>query len=241
MGNLYTSGDYNIINTTYHEEDSSFKAKNFINILKKNNFDSKKIKTIVDVGCGAGEILKILEKIKIFDGKFIGYDINPEAIKIAEKKKNISLEFICGDFLTLNSKNISDLIICADVYEHIENYIDFLKKLNDKSNYFLFNIPLDISFRSLLNKKIITENFNKVGHLHFFNKQIALLVLDYCGFKIIDSIYAKNYLEHSNKNTIKKKIFSLPVRLVDTINEDLSATIFGGYSLVVLAQSKNYL
>lgn len=241
MKKFYTSGEYNENNPSYHIEDSTFKAKNFINILKKNNFDLTKVKSIVDVGCGVGGILKILENKKLFQGEFFGYDINPDAIKEAKKNESINLKFYNENFFDSQSYGNSDLIICADVYEHIENYIDFLKKLNSKGKYFLFNIPLDISFRSLLNKKIIFENYSKVGHLHFFNKQISLMLLDYCGYEIVDNIYAKNFLNHTQKNNIKKILYTLPVKIVDMLNEDLSATIFGGYSLVVLAKNKSFI
>ena len=40
------------------------------------------------------------------------------------------------------------------------------------------------------------------------------------------------------KNTIKQLVYSIPFKIIDSINEDLSASIFGGYSLVVLAKSK---
>ena len=218
--NLYTSSKYLKKNPTYHSEDSLYKYNNFIKILKKNNFTFKKVKKIIDIGCGVGEILKYLKKNKLFfRSDFIGYDVNKYAIKIA--KKNSSIKFICKDYIKFPKNKKSDLLICADVFEHIDNDVNFLKKLLNQSKYFLFNIPLDISLISLIRKNIFRQKFNDVGHIHFYSKYSILLKLEYC----------------SQKEFSIKKFLILPFQfLLDLINEDLACAIFGGYSLVVMAK-----
>ena len=52
---IYTNGYYLEKNPTWHVEDSSWKAKNIIKMMKRNNIVPK---TICEVGCGAGEILR---------------------------------------------------------------------------------------------------------------------------------------------------------------------------------------
>jgi hypothetical protein len=113
-----------------------------------------------------------------------------------------------------------------------------LKKLLNQSKYFLFNIPLDISLISLIRKNIFRQKFNDVGHIHFYSKYSILLQLEYCGYQIIDNIYAKNRLEYFSKKKFSIKSFLiLPFQfLFDLINEDLACAIFGGYSLVVMAK-----
>lgn len=238
---FYTSNKYWEKNPSYHSEDSFFKSKNFIKILKKNKFDASKIKNIVDVGCGLGGILKEIEKSKFFseNTKFFGFDINEKVIQEANKNKEKSLNFFCDNFLNSKSFSEADLIICSDVFEHIQDYVGFLKKLSSRSKYFLFNIPLDISVRSILSDNLIKYNFENVGHLHFFNENISKLVLSYCGFDIIDTFYAKNFLNHSKKDTIKKVIGYLPAKFIDLISERFASKFIGGYSLVCLAKSNN--
>jgi len=238
MKDFYASNKYTELNPDYHVEDSQFKSKNFINILKKNNFEFQKVKNIIDVGCGAGKILKTMQETKLFNKKtkFSGFDVNKKIIDLANKESNENLNFYNNDFFKTDLYKSADLILCADVYEHIEDYIGFLKKLLIGGKFFLFNIPLDISFRSILFDKVIQSNFKKVGHIHFFNKNIAKILLEYSNYKIISTVYAKNYLE-IKKKSIKQKILSVPIKAVDFINEDLSASLFGGYSLVVLAKS----
>ncbi|MDC0616159.1 class I SAM-dependent methyltransferase [Candidatus Pelagibacter sp.] len=179
-----------------------------------------------------------MKQEKIFDANYFGYDINADAIKIAKNLKKIS--FFNKDFLSSKEFNKTDLILCADVFEHVDCDITFLKDILSRGKYFLFNVPLDISIRSLLNNNLISETFNNVGHIHFYNKQIILLLLKYCGYDVIDSLYAKNFLEHSKKKSFKKILFSIPMFILDKFNEDLAATIFGGYSLTVLCKNPNY-
>ena len=238
---LYTSNEYWGKNPSYHSEDSFFKSKNFIKILKKNRFDISEIKNIVDIGCGLGGILKEIEKSKFFSEKtkFFGFDINEKVIEEANRNKEKSLSFFCENFFNSKSLSEADLIICADVFEHIQDYVGFLKNLSSYSKYFLFNIPLDISVRSILSDNFIKYNFENVGHLHFFNENISKLILNYCNFEIIDTVYAKNFLNHSKKDSIKKAIGYLPAKFIDLISERFASKIVGGYSLVCLAKSKN--
>ena len=49
-------------NHSYHMEDSGFKWKNFLNILKKSNLNFDKIKSITEIGCGGGQILQEAKK-----------------------------------------------------------------------------------------------------------------------------------------------------------------------------------
>ena len=85
-------------------------------------------------------LLKNIEKIE-------GWDINPSAIDLAQQKYP-EISFINRDLL--DTKNNYDLMICADVFEHVENSYNFLRELNKKSKYCLFNIPLELSLLTML-------------------------------------------------------------------------------------------
>jgi hypothetical protein len=74
-----------------------------------------------------------------------------------------------------------------------------------------------MSFISLIRKKFFNKKFNDVGHIHFYSKYSILLKIEYCGFKIVDKIYAKNRLEHfSIKEFSIKKFLIIPGALTPT-------------------------
>ena len=236
--NRYISGDYTKKNHSYHSEDSQYKWNNFANILYSSNLNFRNVETIIDIGCGAGQILIDANKSNLFNNKtiFKGYDINPDAINLA-KKNSDKVSFFNQDFLNLENEK-GDLIIAADVFEHIQDKYDFLSKLKNKGNFFLFNIPLEISLFSMIRKKnIFKHSFDNVGHLHFYTKRTALLTLENSGFKILNFNLVNNRFEDFKKN---KKIYSLiiniPQYIVEKLSKTLSSSIFGGYSLVVLAK-----
>tara|TARA_B100001093_G_scaffold511838_1_gene580598 strand:+ start:3509 stop:4234 length:726 start_codon:yes stop_codon:yes gene_type:complete len=235
---IYSSGEYITKNHSYHTEDSFFKWSNFKNILKKSNFNFEKIKSILEIGCGAGQIISNAKKSGLFNNSsYVGYDINPDAIKLAKELDN-SIKFINEDFLKKDDYSSCDLILAADVFEHIENSYHFLKKLREKGNFFLFNIPLEISCFSLIRKKNIFKNsYDGVGHLHFYNKETALITLNHCGYEVINFKYAKNrFHEIKNKKDILRFFAFFPQYFLDKFSEDFASSIFGGYSLVVLAK-----
>ena len=55
---MYQSGEYVEKNPTYHVEDSSWKAEQIVRMMKQNQLQPR---TVCEVGCGAGEILRQLQ------------------------------------------------------------------------------------------------------------------------------------------------------------------------------------
>ena len=110
-------------------------------VIKKNNF------SLIDFGCGDGEIVKYLNKNKIKVKSYYGYDISEEMIKVA-KKKYISnnIKF----FNTAKFKKKSDYIISSGLFnvklsnpnkswlKYILKNIDKMDKYSKKG--FAFNI-----------------------------------------------------------------------------------------------------
>ena len=242
MSNIYLSGEYTKRNSSYHVEDSAYKWNNFQKIIVKSGINLKSFKNVVEVGCGSGQIISNAKKSTLFNKcNFVGYDINPDAINIA-KKLDETISFTNKDFFDSDLFGKTDLLICADVFEHIENSHEFLRKLANGSKYLLFNIPLDISLLSLLRQENIFSKFYKtLGHLHFYSKKTALLILEHSGINIIDHSYAKFRLSNFPKGslTIKKILSILLQKIIDLFSEDLACVLLGGYSLVVLAEKKS--
>ncbi len=76
----------------------------------------------------------------------------------------------------------------VDVFEHVEDYIGFLRKVARLARYGIFHIPLDISVQSIL-RDLPMNNRRTAGHLHYFMKDTALATLDYAGLEILDWFY----------------------------------------------------
>lgn len=236
---IYKSGEYTNKNPDYHSEDSPWKWSNFQKVLEKNKdkFNINEFKNIAEIGCGVGQILENGISSKIFNEyvNFEGWDINPDAIEIA-KKLSPNISFYAEDMF--NDPKIYDLIICADVFEHVEDYYGFLDKISKKSKYILFNIPLDINLVSLLRQNsIYKDTYDKVGHIHHFTKGTALLAIRHSGLDIVDAVYAKHRLKRKSLN-MKGKFLYIPQLILDFLNEDIASSVLGGSSLVVLAKSK---
>ena len=79
--NRYNNNEYLNVNTTWHAEDSFWKARQIKKILSNNNIEPKRV---CEVGCGAGEILVSLEKTTEIK-ELHGYEVSSDAF---EKCKN---------------------------------------------------------------------------------------------------------------------------------------------------------
>ncbi|MDC3168658.1 class I SAM-dependent methyltransferase [bacterium] len=61
---------------------------------------------ILDVGCGFGDLAAYIQKSRAYPKKYIGVDINPDLIRIAETKKYpFSTKFYSGDILNTGLYN----------------------------------------------------------------------------------------------------------------------------------------
>jgi ubiquinone/menaquinone biosynthesis C-methylase UbiE len=72
---LYVEGEYLAKNPGWHVEESAWKARQVVRALRRNDVAPK---TICDVGCGAGEVLRQLQASLDSDCRFWGYDISPQ-------------------------------------------------------------------------------------------------------------------------------------------------------------------
>jgi len=240
---LYKSSLYSKKNPNYHEEDSPFKWKNFEILIKKSiqkkDFRAKDIYSVCEIGCGTGTILNYLNNSNLFNNlnKIEGWDINPIAIEIA-KENFPEIDFFDKDLF--ETDRLFDLAVCADVFEHIENPYQFLRKLNSKSKYFLFCIPLEMNLLSMIQgKDIFKKSFDSVGHLHFYSAPSAKLILEITNYEIIYSRFAKNRTRNYFANPSLKKLLALiPQFFIQLFSPYLSSLLMGDH-LIVLAKRKD--
>jgi 2-polyprenyl-3-methyl-5-hydroxy-6-metoxy-1,4-benzoquinol methylase len=229
---IYTeeNGEYLKNNPTWHIEDSPWKAKQIMKMLSRNPINPK---SIAEIGCGAGEIVNQLHATMPNDVSLTGYDISGDAIGLAKLREKDRLKFEHSDFLEINSK--FDLVLMMDVFEHVEDYLGFLKKCKSKSKNTIFHIPLDITMMKIGKNGLISKR-KSVGHLHYFMKETALATLVDAGYEIIDFFYTEEFIDLSVRKTIKSKLFYLLHKSVYKMNQDLAVRLFGGVSLLVLTK-----
>lgn len=228
---IYEDGTYLKANKTWHEEDSPWKAKHIFNMLEKNNI---KPRSLCDVGCGAGEVLRCLWSAYGKDVKCSGYDISPNAFEIAKQKESNNLEFIRADVFCENNKNF-DVVMAIDVFEHVDDYLGFLRNIKSVGSYKIFHIPLDLSVQTVFRAGPLDCLRKHVGHLHYFTKETALASLEYAGYEIVDYFYTPGSLDDPNRGW-KARLMNIPRRAFYNINNDITVRLFGGYSLMVLAK-----
>lgn len=238
MTNQYQTGEYWNKNTGFHEEDSDFKFQNLYTLLKRN--PQVNISGIVDIGCGAGRITWNFA-CAFPDINCIGIDLDPAIVAYAASKyKKENLSFQLSSDIT-PAQNEFNLVILADVFEHIGDYISFLQNIRKTYSYQLFNIPLDLSVRTLLKNGPVHAQ-NAYGHLHFFYDKLALRTLEDNGFRIIEYLYTDNVSFDCNKQKgfkklsyfLKSKIAKLTALM---IGQSKTSQLFGYSSLSVLCAS----
>jgi cyclopropane fatty-acyl-phospholipid synthase-like methyltransferase len=96
------------------------------------------------VGCGAGEVLRLVQEGMDEACVLWGYEISPQAFKLSQQRANERLHFKLADIRQEEGTHF-DLILLMDVVEHIEDYFSFLRETQPKSEYKLIQIPMDIN------------------------------------------------------------------------------------------------
>jgi len=114
---------------------------------------------VVDLGCNSGYMaIKMSEKANYV----IGIDVSEELILEAKKTIKKNVDFVCAD---INSYDFSllgkiDILTMSNILEHIENRVDFLKRILSSSRWrkgrkILIRVPMiDRDWLSVYKKNI---------------------------------------------------------------------------------------
>lgn len=230
----YVSGQYLERWPTWHVEISPWSASKVYHMMARNHLTPK---TICDVGCGAGEVLKQLQDRMPAECQFWGYEISPHAIDLAKTRENERLHFKLADFKQ-EREVCFDLLLLIDVIEHVEDYFDFLRVLKPKSHYKILHIPLDLSVRAIVRGALLKAR-EQHGHIHYFTRDIALQMLKDLGYEVLDSFYtcpSTDLPVNDASRERRRALMKVPRKLWFAIDQDAAARILGGWSLMVLAK-----
>jgi cyclopropane fatty-acyl-phospholipid synthase-like methyltransferase len=230
MTSIYTDGSYLQNNPHWHVEDSAWKAEHIARILERNGVAPA---MVCEVGCGAGDILTHLSKQLSPSTSFVGYEISPDAYAICSGKTGENLQFRLGD--PLEDSERFGLVMAVDVFEHVEDYFDFLRKLREKGTHKLFHIPLELSVWMVARGRPLLHQRHSVGHIHHFSKETALATLEDTGYRIVDYTYTSGRTELPALGW-KSRLLKWPRKALYRLDPDIAARTLGGYSLLVLAE-----
>lgn len=219
---LYTSNAYIRQNPSLFQDESPWKVSKItplVDELFKNAFPDKRDITILDVGGGAGLILR---EVSAYIEKSYGVKVHKNIVDLtpgllAEQKKNnpdiekaLNVDICNTPFA---DKEI-DLCFMIDVLEHVPEPIAVLKELGRVAKFVVFKVPLEDILRwrlraSTLNGKERVRRLAEHGHINLYNiSSLKKHIRHYCG-----DILKYSYTDVFSFNLARKREISAAMRL----------------------------
>lgn len=228
MPDLYSSGEYAAKNPQWHQEHSQWKALQVRRMLEKNKIRPARL---AEVGCGAGGILEALHRHLVPQPECVGYEISPQAFAMAQRRETSGLRYRLGS--PAPEDNIYDVVLAMDVFEHVEDYLGFIRDLQPLARWKIFHIPLDLSFLSIVRPIYLKQAREQVGHLHYFTRETALASLEEAGLQVRDWFFTSVELDQGVHGRKRLQVLR---KLLFARQADWAARWLGGFSLLVLAE-----
>lgn len=228
LAQIYQDGTYASKNSAFGDDNSEMKIDKALEAVRRYGLTPQ---TIAEVGCGGGAILLgAAEALNVTSA--VGIEPMPEAYAVAKSRETNQVTFR-NETIDAVSHGDFDLVLCFDVFEHIENYFSFLRNLRNVGKNFLFHIPLDMNAQMVARGKPIQRVRDEVGHIHYFSKDSAFATLKECGYHIGGYFYTCG--ADGNYSGKLFRLMKYPRKIGFALNPDLSVRILGGYSLMVWA------
>lgn len=226
---IYKDGTYAGLNPSCGEENCPWKAGQVLRMIRKNGLTPE---TVCEIGSGSGGILEWLYGQMDSSITFTGIEPMPEAYARSTPKARDRISFRNTTAETVTEQ--SDLVLLLDVFEHIEDYLGFLRSIRRLGRHFIFHIPLDMTAQMVLRDEPIMRVRRDVGHLHYFSKNTALATLRDAGYEVVDWFYSD--VGGSAYRNWRTKLLRLPRKLLMAISPDFAVRLLGGNPITVYAR-----
>ena len=164
--------------TGISEEMQKFRKTQFKNFIKKYNLNNKKI---LEVGCGFGEYLSIMNKQKV---NVYGIEYSQKAVNHCKKSGlKVSKQFIENEKYKIKNAPF-DAFFIMSYLEHIPNINSFLRGiLNNLTDEGIGIIEVP-NFDMILKKNLFSEFI--LDNLFYFTKDTLKTVLSINGFEVLE-------------------------------------------------------
>lgn len=224
---FYLGGEYAELNPSWDTEDSAWKATLVADLLERHRLQPR---TLAEIGCGAGAVLAAL-RARLPDTELHGWDIAPAASHFWSAHSGI--RFTQGDFLT-QPQGPFDVLLLLDVIEHVANPHEFLSLLAPWGRQIVLHIPLDLSVSSVWRETPVLHQRRRLGHIHYFTRNLALELLSECGYEVVEATFSGAHLRP--RPNFPGKLASLIRRCVFFFGRERGVRLLGGDTLLVLAR-----
>jgi SAM-dependent methyltransferase len=226
----YRDGTYARDNPGWHAEDALPKARAVLAAVEALDWRPR---TVLDVGCGTGDVLRQLKRLLDDRGdrdvRFEGWDTSAP---LGPDEPRLSLH-AGNPLLTLPR---ADLVLCLDVLEHVVDEDGFLAGLPALGRRFVFRLPLDLSVLDLLRPHRLLETRRRYGHLRAWNRAMVIATLVEAGFVVR---YEAFHRIDPPTYTLRRRLADGLRRALFTVAPRTTVLLLGGFSLVVGAERAN--
>ncbi|MCX6183152.1 MAG: class I SAM-dependent methyltransferase [Bacteroidetes bacterium] len=161
----------------WRQAGANYKAKNVVELT-----GHLKAKKVLEVGCGEGSILKLLDEWNFCD-ELYAVDISESGVAQTQKKniKKLVEVKIYDGYKIPYPDNHFDLAYCSHVIEHVEFPRQVIREIQRVSKNQFYEVPIDFSF--YVDKKI--KHFLSYGHINIFTPALFRYLILSEGQKVL--------------------------------------------------------